>query len=122
VLKSAAPQRNLHEGFTVTFSYNFHAAYNGLCSVIDLSMPLFFSLMDSVIVSKVLEDVSAISVRIIFGEIQMKNAMVSHKYCFIGGCTFFVFIGISFQVQYILHIPTFNNCQIFGFLLNDSIV
>jgi hypothetical protein len=43
--------------------------------------------MDNVIVSKALEDVSAISVKIIFGEIQMKNAMVSHKY-FIGGGTF----------------------------------
>jgi hypothetical protein len=47
--------------------------------------PCFFSLMDSVIVSKVLEDVSAISVKIIFGEIQMRNATVSHKCCFIGG-------------------------------------
>jgi hypothetical protein len=36
-----------------------------------------FSLTDSVLVSQVLEDVSVISVKITFGEIQMKNAMVS---------------------------------------------
>jgi hypothetical protein len=40
--------------------------------------------MGSVNVSRVLEVVSAISAKIIFGETQMKNAMVSHECCFIG--------------------------------------
>jgi hypothetical protein len=40
--------------------------------------------MDSVTVRRVLEGVSAISVKITFGEIQLKNAMVSHKFCFVG--------------------------------------
>jgi hypothetical protein len=40
--------------------------------------------MDNVNVSKVLGDVGVISVKITFGEIQMKNAMVSQKDCFIG--------------------------------------
>lgn len=35
--------------------------------------------MDSVPASKVLEDVSVISVKITFGVIQTKNAMVSHS-------------------------------------------
>ena len=41
-------------------------------------MLYIFSLMDSVLVGQVLEDVSVISVKITSGEIQMKNAMVSH--------------------------------------------
>jgi hypothetical protein len=57
---------------------------NILCLVIYVPVFCIFSSMDNVSVSKVLGDVGVISVKITFGEIQMKNAMVSQKDCFIG--------------------------------------
>jgi hypothetical protein len=58
--------------------------------------------MDSVNVSKVLEDVSAISVKIIFGEIQTKNAMVSHKCHLISSTLYFTFLHLVIYNFFIL--------------------
>jgi hypothetical protein len=57
-----------------------------------------------VTVSRVLEGVSVISVKITFGEIQLKNAMVSHRCCFIGCLNVYMIVVVSHFVLNIFYI------------------